>query len=69
MYATIRLTLVLAFGMWNAALTPSWAADDAAALAAALKDTTATLQGGLKASEREGTPISAKLSCNSRSTP
>ena len=61
MYATIRLTLVLAFGMWNAALTPSWAADDAAALAAALKDTTATLQGGLKASEREGIPISAKF--------
>ena len=35
--------------------------DDPAALAAALKDTTATLQGGLKASEREGTPISAKF--------
>jgi hypothetical protein len=37
------------------------AEDDPAALAAALKDTTATLQGGLKASEREGTPISAKF--------
>jgi hypothetical protein len=35
--------------------------EDPAALAAALKDTTATLQGGLKASEREGTPISAKF--------
>ena len=34
---------------------------DPAALAAALRDTTATLQGGLKASEREGTPISAKF--------
>jgi hypothetical protein len=34
---------------------------DPAALAAALKDTAATLQGGLKASEREGTPISAKF--------
>jgi hypothetical protein len=62
MYATLRLTLVLALiGLWNAALTPSWAEDDAAALAAALKDTTATLQGGIKASEREGTPISAKF--------
>jgi hypothetical protein len=35
--------------------------DDRAALAAAFKDTTSTLQGGLKASEREGTPISAKF--------
>jgi hypothetical protein len=34
---------------------------DSAALAAALKDATATLQDGLKASEREGTPISAKF--------
>src|SRR5205809_4578129 len=34
---------------------------DPAALAAAMKDATATLQGGLKASEREGTPISAKF--------
>ncbi len=35
--------------------------DDPAALAAALNNTTATLQGGLKVSEREGTPISAKF--------
>jgi hypothetical protein len=34
---------------------------DPAALAAALKDAAATLRGGLKASEREGTPISAKF--------
>src|SRR5204863_1384051 len=62
MSTTRRLTLVLGLiGLWNAALTPSWAADDAAALAAALKDASATLQGGLKASEREGTPISAKF--------
>jgi hypothetical protein len=62
MYAILRLTLVLALmSLWNAALTPSWAEGDPAALAAALKDTTATLQGGLKASEREGIPISAKF--------
>ena len=35
--------------------------NDAAALATALKDITATLQGGLKASEPEGKPISAKF--------
>jgi hypothetical protein len=34
---------------------------DPAALAAALKDTKVTLEDGLKASEREGTPISAKF--------
>ena len=34
---------------------------DQAALAAALKDTKVTLEDGLKASEREGTPISAKF--------
>ena len=34
---------------------------DPAALAAALKDAKVTLQEGLKASEREGTPISAKF--------
>jgi hypothetical protein len=59
MYATLRFMLVLALS--NLALTPSWAEGDPAALAAALKDATATLQGGLKASEREGTPISAKF--------
>jgi hypothetical protein len=62
MYAILRLTLVLALmSLWNAALTPSWAEGDPAALAAALKDTTATLQGGLKASEREGIPISCQI--------
>ena len=62
MYATLKLTSVVALvALWFAVGTPSWTADDAAALAAALKNATATLQGGLKASEREGTPISAKF--------
>src|ERR1700720_2886674 len=61
--STVRLlALIAAVGFWSAALAPAWAAaDDPKALAAALKDATATLQGGLKASEREGTPISAKF--------
>src|SRR6266478_4928880 len=60
---TVRLlSLIAVVGFWSAALAPAWAeADDPKALAAALKDATATLQGGLKASEREGTPISAKF--------
>src|SRR5712671_7327781 len=60
MSQAVRLALcVAAIGFWS---VPAWAeAGDSAALAAALKDATATLQGGLKASEREGTPISAKL--------
>jgi hypothetical protein len=72
---TVRLlALIVAVGFWSAAQAPAWAeADDPQALAAALKDATATLQGGLKASEREGTPISAKFeiddgSCNCRYT-
>jgi hypothetical protein len=41
---------------------PAWAeGGDDAALAAAMKNATATLQGGLKASEPQGTPISAKF--------
>jgi hypothetical protein len=61
--STVRLlALIAAVCFWSAALAPAWAeADDPKALAAALKDATATLQGGLKASEREGTPISAKF--------
>src|SRR5712675_430482 len=60
---TVRLlALIAAVGFWSAALAPAWAeAGDPNALAAALKDATATLQGGLKASEREGAPISAKF--------
>src|SRR6185295_11905440 len=40
----------------------AWAeGGDEAALAAAMKNATATLQGGLRASEAQGTPISAKF--------
>ena len=56
----LRLPLFLAtVCLFIAPVAPVRAQD--AALAAALKDTTATLQGGLKSSEREGTPISAKF--------
>jgi hypothetical protein len=56
----LRLPLFLAtVCLFSAPVVPARAQD--AVLAAALKDTTATLQGGLKASEREGTPISAKF--------
>jgi len=56
------LALIAAVGFWSAAPTSGWAeAGDQAALAAAMKDATATLQGGLKASEPQGTPISAKF--------
>jgi hypothetical protein len=60
---TVRLLLLIAaVGFWNTVLAPAWAeAGDEKALAAAMKDATATLQGGLKASEEEGTPISAKF--------
>src|SRR5438132_6029035 len=60
---TVRLlSLIAAVSFWSAALAPAWAeADDPKALAAALKDATATLQGGLSASEPQGTPISAKF--------
>ena len=60
---TVRLlSLIAAVGLWSAAVAPACAeAGDPNALAAALKEATATLQGGLKASEREGTPISAKF--------
>ena len=54
--------LVAAIALWNVGAPSARAeASDPAALAAALKDATATLQGGLKASEREGNPISAKF--------
>ena len=60
---TVRLlSLIAAVGFWNTALAPAWAeAGDEKGLAAAMKDATATLQGGLKASEAQGTPISAKF--------
>jgi hypothetical protein len=55
-------SIIAAIGCWSAAAVPAWAeAGDSAALAAAMKNATATLQGGLKASEAQGTPISAKF--------
>ena len=54
--------LLAAIGFWNVGLLPARAeGSDPSVLAAALKDATATLQGGLKAAEREGSPISAKF--------
>ena len=60
MSKAVRLALcVAAIGFWSA---PAWAeAGESAALAAAMKDASATLKGGLKASEPQGTPISAKF--------
>ena len=56
------MLLVAAIGFLGAAIVPAWAEEsDSAALAAAMESTTATLQGGLKASEAQGTPISAKF--------
>src|ERR1700757_3910553 len=53
---------VAAIGFLVATMVPTRAEDaDPAALAAAMKNATATLQGGLKASEAQGTPISAKF--------
>ena len=54
--------LVAAIGFLGAAGVSAWAeGGDSAALAAAMKNATATLQGGLKASEAQGTPISTKF--------
>src|SRR6516165_7223381 len=56
------MLLVAAIGFLGAAIVPAWAEEgNPAALAAAMKNATATLQGGLKASEAQGTPISAKF--------
>jgi lipopolysaccharide export LptBFGC system permease protein LptF len=53
---------VAAIGFLVATIVPTWAEDaDQAALAAAMKNATATLQSGLRASEAQGTPISAKF--------
>ena len=58
----IQLAIVVAaIGLWTTGAVPARAEGDPAALAAALKNTSATLQGGLKASEAQGTPISAKF--------
>jgi hypothetical protein len=54
--------LVVAVGLSSAVSLPVRAQDeDVAALAAALKETKLTLQEGLKASERQGQPISAQF--------
>ena len=55
--------IIAAIGLWSAgAAAPARAeGGDLAALAAAMKSATATLQGGLRASEAQGTPISAKF--------
>ena len=56
------MLLVAAIGFLGAAIVPAWAEEaNPAALAAAMKNATATLQGGLRASEAQGTPISAKF--------
>jgi hypothetical protein len=56
------ILLVATIGFLGAAIVPVWAeGGDSAALAAAMKNATATLQGGLRASEAQGTPISAKF--------
>ena len=56
------VSLIAAIGFWSAAAVPARAEEsDSAALAAAMKSATATLQGGLRASEAQGTPISAKF--------
>jgi hypothetical protein len=54
--------LIAAIGFSSAEATRLWAeGGDSAALTAALGGATAALQDGLKASGREGTPISAKF--------
>ena len=56
------ILLVATTAFLGARVVPAWAeGGDDAALAAAMKNVTATLQGGLKASEAQGTPISAKF--------
>src|SRR5215469_4546321 len=62
MLRTVPLVLLgAALGFWSAMSAPVRAEENPAALAAAMKNATATLQSGLKAGEREGTPISAKF--------
>jgi hypothetical protein len=62
-FRTIRTVLIIAaFSYFGAGAGGLRAEEgDPAALAAALKNTKVTLQQGLKASERQGKPISAKF--------
>ena len=56
------ILLVATIGLWSAVGAPARAEEgNPAALAAAMKNATGTLQGGLRASEAQGTPISAKF--------
>jgi len=56
------IVVVATIGLWSAVGATARAEEDnPAALAAAMKNATATLQGGLRASEAQGTPISAKF--------
>ena len=56
------ILLVATIGLWSSVGATARAEEsNPAALAAAMKNATATLQGGLKASEPQGTPISAKF--------
>jgi hypothetical protein len=59
---TIPFLMVATIGLWSAVGATARAEEgNPAALAAAMKNVAATLQGGLKASEAQGTPISAKF--------
>ena len=56
------MALVATIGLWSVVgATARGEESNPAALAAAMKNATATLQGGLRASEAQGTPISAKF--------
>jgi hypothetical protein len=56
------ILLVATIGLWSAVGATARAEEgNPAALAAAMKNATATLQGGLRASEAQGTSISAKF--------
>ena len=56
------ILLVATIGLWSSVGATARAEEsNPAALAAAMKNTSATLQGGLRASEAQGTPISAKF--------
>jgi hypothetical protein len=56
------ILLVATIVFLGARVVPAWAeGGDGAALAAAMKNAATTLEGGLRASEAQGTPISAKF--------
>src|SRR5246500_3817796 len=60
--ATPLILLVATIVFLGAAIVPAYAeGGDEEALAAAMKNATATLESGLRASEAQGTPISAKF--------